>query len=371
MLFLSFPLVSPSKKNEYACPDGEVASAINVEIGNPDLVFSSSEPWSAFTSLPFSPAYSFDVPVIRLSDDNTATDYSDLSPALVPAILPGWHSSPAMLPSKIMERNPESADEAGWGRRVMDLLSEFRTLCASRRLHAEPMVVLPLLTFDDGRLQLLSPTLISPATNPPVVEGSADYSVSSMLLTLHTGVYRLECEPVAIAASSSVSNITLYVSDPLPLYDRKTPPTVFHHYQYEGATLLRAWIPGAVEPWDIDSALRRLSGNRSGSSSGSGSGLKPYMLTRALKLGDPERRKRIMAVSLRCIFSSAEGDAATLQKGVRLTLFGSDNLTEWHTICSGSGLSLQGIWTSGFRFHRVAAEFPAPCRPQALAIKYK
>lgn len=71
-------------------------------------------------------------------------------------------------------------------------------------------------------------------------------------------------------------------------------------------------------------------------------------VSRPMKFGSPEKRKRMLSAALRGIDSG---------RGMTMCLEGSDNLCDWHLLSRSESDTVSGLGGSGWRFFRVSAEF--------------
>lgn len=257
----SIPFRLPSLKSDYASPDGEIAVAGNLvpcldpgagedpdDSGNDSgAVSSGSAPFTL--TLPPPPEAEF---------------------SLRKTILPGWHSHPDILPSVVMDAGERT--ETGWGVRAIDVLEKFEAGLSGCNLFFEPFFVICALRMNDGTRILPSPpVLMIPNSAAPPVEGSLDFSSDTMEMRVVAAVCSLQWRvriPENLKTFPGISHLDIFVSDAIPLYDRKSSPLADHRFSCSNFThssgseqpvyessIVQGWIPEGINAASFHKAL--------------------------------------------------------------------------------------------------------------------
>lgn len=274
----SIPLKPHSLKSDYACPDGEIAGALNLTFVNGSLTGG--------------------VP----SGNNAVVDGSDyeIPPptvefALKQEVVPGWHIHPDMLPSRIMDAPSVGKDtsptESDWGSRAMQVIDAFEEDVARHNLFTQPFLVMAAWRLSDGsHVSPTKPMMMIPNSGAPVVEGSADFTVPTMKMSVIEAAcslrWKLQNDGEAISPESPVltsdnqkspiAGIDIFVSEPVSLYDPKEPAKGFHRFEctnytrstgadgstgdrriYDG-TIVQGWKAPALEPGYVAYKFNRI-----------------------------------------------------------------------------------------------------------------
>ena len=229
----SIPIRERSSKSDYACPDGEIAGAMNLRFtdgclrgaginGETGNVAADGEE----TAEPEAPAVEF---------------------ALRQGVVPGWHIHPDMLPSQIVDAPSEGKDatptESDWGERAMQTIAAFEEDASRNNLFTQPFFALAAWRLADGsHICHTAPALMIPNSGAPVVEGSADFSVPTMKMSVVEAACRLQWKYPGEASSpnspvpsdnpnSPIVGIDIFVSEPITLYDEKDGAKGYHRFE--------------------------------------------------------------------------------------------------------------------------------------------
>lgn len=214
----SIPLRARSAKSDYACPDGEIAGALNLSFVDSSLTGSGPVSDSSYSELP-PPPVEF---------------------ALRQEVVPGWHIHPDMLPSQIMDAPSVGKDttptESDWGTRAMQTIDVFEEDAGRHNLFTQPFLVMAAWRLSDGsHASPTKPVMMIPNSGAPVVEGSADFTVPTMKMSVIEAAcslqWKLQNDGEAISPKSSIAGIDIFVSEPISLYDPKEPAKGFHRFK--------------------------------------------------------------------------------------------------------------------------------------------
>ena len=214
----SIPLRERSAKSDYACPDGEIAGAMNLTFVNGSLAGSGHVSDTSDSELP-PPAVEF---------------------ALRQGVVPGWHIHPDMLPSQIMDAPSVGKDatptESDWGARALQAVTAFEEDAGRNNLFTQPFFALAAWRLADGsHVCPTAPALMIPNSGAPVMEGSADFTVPTMKMNVVEAACRLQWR-VSVPEMSDrlkeqIAGIDVFISEPVTLYDAKGGATGHHRFE--------------------------------------------------------------------------------------------------------------------------------------------
>lgn len=216
---VSIPFRLASTRGDYGCADGELASVANATI-------TSTTPPAAAPDTPGEATHD----VIPAEE---AARLLQLPPApsvcfsLRACALSGWHNHPDNLPAITVQAGTRTL--AGWGEKAMQTAVAFCRDAERSNLFTEPFLVLAAWRLDDGAVVSPSlPVLMTPNSSPFLVEGEENLDSDTMRLGVAAAVCSLRMNvlraDVTALRALGVTALEVYVSDPLPLFDRKGTP---------------------------------------------------------------------------------------------------------------------------------------------------
>lgn len=255
---ISVPLRAGSVKGDYSCADGEIESLENL-MTTPG---GAGDTGDAGEGDDVTQAYA-----VTKDYGHTVPEAPNVEFSLRRATVPGWHANAAMFPSADVACADKTSE--GWARKALEMLESIRAEAAENGLFTEPFLALAALRLSDGtHLSPSPPVLMIPNSEAPLVAGSADLSADRMRMKAVMAVCRLRMRAAVPAIpgplKGKVTYIDVFVSPPVPLYDRKAIPAGHHgissgnftHSQADGPevceTLLsadafaQAWKPSAT-----------------------------------------------------------------------------------------------------------------------------
>ncbi len=268
---------SRSSVGEYSCTNGEIDSAANTRLRVIYPTGGSTDPDA--TGGNGSAEESFD----RIIDTTEITDKlntlsEELQPivefSLTPGVVAGWHNHPDNHPSMTVTA-PKTQDAEGWATRAAYLLEKFEKETKRQHLFTEPVLALCALRLNDGRHILpSSPVLLLPNTSAPTVEGSDNFALESMTMTIPVKASRLRCR-ISVAGSFSdwssriahirqrggtgqITGISIFLSSPIPLYHHDEGLLPVHRGsagQSSGAGFPQSWVTSSLTDSEFTSRL--------------------------------------------------------------------------------------------------------------------
>ncbi|MDE6421988.1 MAG: hypothetical protein K2K95_01060 [Muribaculaceae bacterium] len=283
-----------SAAGPFACTDGEIESSVNARliptsasyVADDDYPYVSADGSSLSSDSSLSSGTSLSSGSVTISDSlKRLNRLSTLLPlvefSLSPMALAGWQNHPANPPSISVEA-PKSKDLEEWTAKASETLDKFHSAAERQHLFTQPIFALSALRLKSGRHILpSSPVLLIPNTTPPIVEGSDNFSLDSMTMTIRNAVcHRLrlcvslpsadksESNPANSAASASLSNATtdslsdysdiieaidIFLSSPLPLYNHNEPLSAIH--RASGSSSPMSWQPQAFTDNEFSARL--------------------------------------------------------------------------------------------------------------------
>ncbi|MBD5358103.1 MAG: hypothetical protein HDR88_14055 [Bacteroides sp.] len=230
------PFKARSGKSDYACSDGEIAGAINLYFQNGSLKTGNNNNTHRLPP-------SSDMPFINGVLQKPPLQEVEFT--LVKGVVDGWHIHSDMLPSKIMAvpsvGKNETPDEHDWDIRAMEALADFELAAKRQNLFTQPFFVMTAWRLADGsHLCPSPPMLMIPNSGAPMVEGSTDFSVDTMKMSLVASACRLQWR-VKIPDmpenwNSIVTHLDIFVSSPIALYDPKGTAKGYHRVECKNFT---------------------------------------------------------------------------------------------------------------------------------------
>lgn len=255
-----------SNNGSFSCANGEIESVVNARLipvtttaddsaTDPDSYVSPAElinPGEALEQL--NHLSSRLLPIVEFS--------------LKPDTVAGWHNHPDNSPSTVVDA-PKNKDADGWGSRAAYTLDKLMKDADKQHLFVEPFFALCALRLTDGSHILpSSPVLLIPNATAPTVEGSDNFDLDSMSMTIPLKACRLRCRltlPEGLTEWSNhnttseirVAAIDIFISSPIPLYHHNEPLLPVH--RASGSTLPQSWLPTVLTDDEFTSHLLSVS----------------------------------------------------------------------------------------------------------------
>ncbi len=204
----------PSALGDFACADGEIASAENVRLrllDGSEATLSAPDPPLAAPAAPEAGPEPVDVlkmppaPVVRFS--------------LQREVVTGWHNHVDNLPSKVIDA-PAKPSVDTWGDAARRLFAEFERDAAEAGLFTRPFFVVSAVRLAGGERVLPSmPVLMLPQRGLPYVIGSDNLSLSTMQMKISAPASRLRMS-VALPEAELPADAVLevFVSEPIDCF---------------------------------------------------------------------------------------------------------------------------------------------------------
>lgn len=232
----SIPFIVRSAKSDYACPDGEIAAAVNMRFNNGSL---QADNRGAANRLP---------PIIDspfIDGELQKPPLPEVEFALLKSVVEGWHIHSDMLPSKIMDAPATGKDdnptEHDWGTRAMEALGDFETTATGQNLFIHPFFVMSAYRLADGsHLCPSPPILMIPNSGAPMIAGSADYNVATMQMSIVAAAcrlqWRIKMPELPEEWHRRITHLNIFVSLPVALYDPKGGTKGYHRVECKNFT---------------------------------------------------------------------------------------------------------------------------------------
>lgn len=232
----SISLKPRSGKSDFACPDGEVAGVANLRFSAGTLVpcqHDSPDRLPPSEDSPFRDGMLQRPPLCRVEF------------ALRKSILEGWHIHPDQLPSKIVNSPNVGKDvvpvESDWGNVAAALVDDFEADCKGSNLFSQPFFALSAYRLADGSHFCPSPPMLMiPNSRSFMVEGSSDFSVPTMKMSVLGAVCRLQWRVTAPALPENwrnvVTHLDIFISDAISLRDIKAGAKGYHRVECDNFT---------------------------------------------------------------------------------------------------------------------------------------
>lgn len=258
----SIPFRSRSAKSDFACADGEIAGAVNLCLQNGCLKPYDSSGANRLPLLLDSPF---------AGGELQRPPRPEVEFSLLRSVVEGWHIHPDTLPSKIADAptvgKGETPGEKDWGVRAMEVLADFEAAASRQNLFTQPFFVMSAYRVADGTHICPSPPILMiPNSDAPMVEGSADFSVSTMKMSIVAAACRLQLRvkmpELAEKWNGVITHLDIFISKALPLYDPKGQPKGYHRVECKNFTHSmdslgsacehRVWPSVIVQGWQPD-----------------------------------------------------------------------------------------------------------------------
>lgn len=235
-MIYSIPFKVRSAKNDYVCDDGEIAGAVNLHFQNGSLKSYSRQEAHHLPALADSPFVDGELQKPPLPEPEFA---------LLKDVVEGWHIHADMLPSKIVDApavgKGETPGEKDWGVRATETLADFEVAAKRQNLFTQPFFVMSAYRLADGTHICPSPPILMiPNSGAPMVEGSADFSVASMKMSILAAPCRLQWRvkipELSEKWNSLITHLDIFVSVPIYLYDQKGTAKGYHRAECQNFT---------------------------------------------------------------------------------------------------------------------------------------
>ncbi|MBD5281371.1 MAG: hypothetical protein HDS35_12695 [Bacteroides sp.] len=254
----TIPFRLASTAGPFRCTDGEIESSVNARL----IAVSTS----AAAALPDTDGNPNDTDLPDADKwKETVADLNLLSSSLLPIVeftlspapLPGWQNHPDN-PISITVEAPKSKDSEGWKTRASETLSLFHETASRQHLYTEPFLAISALRLTDGSHILPSaPVLLLPSTSAPHIEGSDNFSLDTMTMTIFASCSRLRCHisvPLLLREwSDRIEALDIFTSDPIPLYHHSSPLQAVH--RAAGSTQPQSWLPDSLSDSEFTASL--------------------------------------------------------------------------------------------------------------------
>lgn len=286
-----------SNKGLFSCANGEIESVVNARLI--PVTTTANDDLADFDSCV--------TPPDLINPEEELEQLNHLSSKLLPIVefslkpdtVAGWHNHPDNYPSMEVDA-PKNKDAEGWVARAAYALDKLLTDATREHLFIEPFFALFALRLtDSSHILPSSPVLLIPNATAPTVEGSDNFDVDSMTMTIPIKACRLrsrltipkgltewsnhspasnESPKVLVDASTSdqsldlseqmatsekymqqirVAAIDIFISFPIPLYHHNEPLLPVHRAL--GNTLPQSWLPTVLTDDEFTSHLLSVS----------------------------------------------------------------------------------------------------------------
>lgn len=184
-------------------------------------------------------------------------------------VLSGWHNHIDNLPARVVGA-PSHPDEDSWGKMAGKLYADFENDAAERNLFTQPFLALYAIRLRSGHRILPSVPLLMGEKDAgiPFIEGSDNFDVDSMKMSVHSDVWTLRMNVAGIrplqlwnsmAEESSqladdVEALDIFVSEPIRLYDSGQGWESLHRSALTGGAV-QAWRPKALPDKEVTAEL--------------------------------------------------------------------------------------------------------------------
>ena len=218
----SISLKARSAASDYACPDGEIAGAVNLRFCNGALVPLEGD--DAAHRLPSSLDSPFQDGVMQ------KPPLPEVEFALLKDVVSGWHIHSDMLPSKIADApsvgKDETLGESDWGEKALEVIAEYEEDCSRENLFTQPFFAMTAYRLADGSHICPSPPILMiPNSGPFMVEGSSDFTVPTMKMNVVASACRLQWRvkmpELPELWRKEITHLDVFVSQPIMLYNPK------------------------------------------------------------------------------------------------------------------------------------------------------
>lgn len=256
-----------SNNGSFSCANGEIESVVNARLIPVTTTADDS-------SVPDPDSYVS--PAELINPGEALEQLNQLSSRLLPIVefslkpdtVSGWHNHPDNYPSIEVDA-PKSKDAEGWATRAASALDKLQQDATRHHLFIEPFFALCALRLTDGSHILpSSPVLLIPNATAPTVEGSDNFDLDSMSMTIPLKTCRLRCRltlPEGLTEWSNhnttseirVAAIDIFISSAIPLYHHNEPLLPVH--RASGSTLPQSWLPTVLTDDEFTSYLLSVS----------------------------------------------------------------------------------------------------------------
>ncbi|MDE6444480.1 MAG: hypothetical protein K2K64_08705 [Muribaculaceae bacterium] len=174
--------------------------------------------------------------------------------SLLRTILPGWSIHPESLPAITVAATDLS--EENQRNLAATTLSEMLSAAAGENLFAEPFLVLAAFRTKGGfHISPTPPILMIPNSSAPIVETMTNAETEVIRMSITAAICRLQYRLSPIDDleewNDHISHLDIFISSPIPLYERKAPFRSVRRTSFSGFThsLSPSGAAGEIKLW--------------------------------------------------------------------------------------------------------------------------